>query len=429
VTHPHRVWADIRFDHLRENVALLQRRLKPTTRIMAVVKADAYGHGAVEVARELKRLGIDRFGVGDSGEALELREQGIDGSILVLGAIVDGEQERVVAHDVAVCIHSESRIEQLAREARRQGRRCKVHLKVDTGMGRLGVLPARALALARRIARSPWLELEGVATHFAGTQAGRDRENEAQLEAFLDVRAAIVKEGLGKPVWHAAASAALFSDLDAEFDLVRPGLALYGIAPPGAGAAARKLKPVLSLHTQVIFLKDVPAGTPIGYGRTFRTSSKTRIATVPLGYNDGLPTRVSNRGHALVKGTRAPIVGRVSMDYTMLDVGGIRGVKVGEPVTLIGEDQGEELRLEELATAAEIIPHEILCSLGRRVARIYHTARRDAPGHTARRVAPGHTAHRDAPGHTARVPAVAAARAATPLVRRVAARKAFAATA
>jgi hypothetical protein len=188
----------------------------------------------------------------------------------------------------------------------------------------------------------------------------------------------------------------------------------------------------------VIFLKDVPAGTPIGYGRTFRTSSKTRIATVPLGYNDGLPTRVSNRGHALVKGTRAPIVGRVSMDYTMLDVGGIRGVKVGEPVTLIGEDQGEELRLEELATAAEIIPHEILCSLGRRVARIYHTARRDAPGHTAHRDAPGHTAHRDAPGHTAhrdapghtaRVPAVAAARAATPLVRRVSARKAFAATA
>src|SRR6185503_10278009 len=148
---------------------------------------------------------------------LELREQGVQGSILVLGAIVDGEQEQVVAHDLAICIHSESRIEQLAREARRQGRRCNVHLKVDTGMGRLGVLPGRALALARRIARSPWLRLEGVATHFAGTSAARDAENERQLAAFLDVRAAIAKEGLGAPLHHAAASAALFSDLDAEF--------------------------------------------------------------------------------------------------------------------------------------------------------------------------------------------------------------------
>jgi alanine racemase len=371
---PHRAWAEIRFDHLRDNLALLKRRLRPSTRLMAVVKADAYGHGAVDVARELQRLGVSWFGVGDSREALELRDHGIHGSILVLGAIVDGEQERVVGNDVAVCIHSESRIAQLAREARRQGRRCRVHLKVDTGMGRLGVLPSRALALARQIARSPWLELEGVATHFAGTGAGRDPENEAQLEAFLAVRAAITKEGLGHPLWHAAASAALFSDLRAELDLVRPGLALYGLAPPGAGAAARGLKPILSLHTQVIFLKDVPAGTPIGYGRLFRTAAKTRIATLPLGYNDGLPIHLSNRGHALVRGVRVPMVGRITMDYAMLDVGGVRGVKVGEPVTLIGRDAGEQVRLEEIAEAAATIPHDILCSLGRRVARVYHVA-------------------------------------------------------
>jgi alanine racemase len=379
VIHPHRVWADVRFDHLRDNVALLRRRLRPLTRVMAVVKADAYGHGAVEVARELQQLDVQWFGVGDSGEALELRDHGVRGAILILGAIVDGEQEQVVAHDVSVCIHSETRIEALAREARRQGKRCKLHLKVDTGMGRLGVLPKRALALARRIARSPWLELEGVATHFAGTDSRADPENEKQLDAFLDVKAQVEKEGLGAPLYHAAASAAVFSDLDAQFDLVRPGLALYGIAPVGAGSAARGLKPVLSLHTQVIYLKDVGPGTPIGYGRTYRTATKTRIATLPVGYDDGLPVRLGNRGHALVRGARVPIVGRVTMDYTMLDVGRVRGVKVGEPVTLIGRDASEKLPVEELAAAAETIPYEILCSLGRRVARVYHTGRRPAP--------------------------------------------------
>ncbi len=379
---PHRVWAEVRFDHLRDNVALLKRRLRPATKLMAVVKADAYGHGAVEIARELQRLGVSWFGVGDSGEALELRGHGIRGSILILGAIVDGEQEQVVAHDVSVCIHSESRIEQLAAEARRQGRRCRVHLKVDTGMGRLGVLPGRALALARRIVRSPWLELEGVATHLAGTEAGHDAGNGEQLEAFLAVRDSIRREGLGQPLHHAAASAAIFSDLDAELDLVRPGLALYGIAPAGAGAAARGLKPLLSLHTQIIFLKDVPAGTPIGYGRTFKTAARTRIATLPAGYNDGLPLRLSNRGHALVHGLRAPIVGRISMDYAMLDVGRIRGVRVGDAVTLLGRDGDEQLRLDELAAAAETIPYQVLCSLGRRVARVYSSGR-NAPRRAA----------------------------------------------
>ncbi len=377
--HPHRVWADIRLDHLRDNVALLRKRLSASTRLMAVVKADAYGHGAVEVARELQALQVAHFGVGDSGEALELRAAGIGGTILVLGAIIDGEQEKVVAHDLSVCIHSESRILQLSTEARRQRHRCRVHLKVDTGMGRLGVLPTRALALARRIARSPWLELEGVATHFAGTSSAHDPANQAQLDAFLEVRAAVEREGLGAPLWHAAASAAIFSGMSSELDLVRPGGALFGIVPADAGAAARGLKPVLSLHTQVIFLKDVLTGTPIGYQRTHRTTGKTRIATLPVGYNDGLPLRLGNRGSVLIRGTRAPIVGKVSMDYTMLDVGRIRGVKVGEPVTLIGRDGALALPVEEVAALADTIPYEVLCSLGRRVARVYHASRRETP--------------------------------------------------
>ena len=376
---PHRVWADIRFDHLRDNVALLRNRLRGATRLMAVVKADAYGHGAVPVARELQAIGVDAFGVGDSGEALELREAGIRGTILVLGAIVEGEQESVVQNDLSVCIHSETRIDRLAREARRLGRRCKVHLKIDTGMGRLGVLPTRALALARRIAKSRDLELEGVATHFAGTSSRRDPENRRQLETFLRVRAAIAREGLGEPIYHAAASAVLFSGLDAELDMVRPGLALYGVAPADAGAAAAGLKPVLSLHSQVIFMKDVPAGTSVGYGRLFVAPGRTRIATLPVGYNDGLPFSLSGSGRVLLRGGFAPIVGRISMDYTMVDVGHVRGLKVGDPVTLIGRDVEAELKVEELARAAGTIPYAIFCSLGRRVARVYHSARR-SPG-------------------------------------------------
>jgi len=372
---PHRVWADIRLDHLRDNVALIRNRLAPATRVMAVVKADAYGHGAVPIARELQALGVDAFGVGDSGEALELREAGIRGTILVLGAIVEGEQERVVANDLSVCIHAETRVDRLEQEARRQGRRARVHLKVDTGMGRLGVLPSRALALARRIARSRDLSFEGVATHFAGTSCKRDPENERQRDAFLKVRAAVEREGLGRPLYHAAASAALFSDLDAEFDMVRPGLALYGVAPQDAGAAADGLKPVLELHTQVIFLKDVPAGTTIGYGRLFVAPRKTRIATLPVGYNDGLPFALAGAGRVRVRGAFAPIVGRVSMDYTMLDVGHVRGLKVGELVTLIGGAGRAELSVDAMARAADTIPHAIFCALGRRVARVYHSAR------------------------------------------------------
>jgi alanine racemase len=220
--------------------------------------------------------------------------------------------------------------------------------------------------------------LEGVATHFAGTSSAPDPGSERQLEAFLAVRAAIEREGLAQPLYHAAASAAIFSGLEAELDLVRPGLALYGIAPDGAGEAARALRPVLSLHTQVIFLKDVPAGTSIGYGRTHVTQRRTRVATIPLGYDDGLPLSASNRGRALVRGQPAPIIGRISMDYTTLDVSGIRGASVGDPVTLIGRDGGEEITVGEVAGAAGTIPHESLCSLGRRVARVYHAARRPA---------------------------------------------------
>jgi len=367
----HRVWADVRLGALRHNVSAIRGRLPLETRLMAVVKADAYGLGATQVARELFSIGVDSFGVGDSAEAIELRESQVHGLILILGTIVAGEVEPVVAGDLSVCIHSQSRIDALADEARRQGKRCRVHLKVDTGMTRLGVLPSRALDVARHIARKKELVFEGVATHLAGT-SGSDEGNRHQMEIFLELRERIRAEGLGAPLFHAAASAGVFSDQAWALDMVRVGLALHGIAPGGIELSPGILRPILSLSTQVVFLKDVPENTAVGYQREFRARRAMRIATIPAGYNDCLPVSLSHCGAALIRGRRARYVGRISMDYATLDVSDIQGVEVSDRVTLLGADGGEEISLQELAALSGRIPHEFLCGIGKRVRRVYH---------------------------------------------------------
>lgn len=369
----HRVWADVDLAALRGNVLAIRQRLLPGTRLMAVVKADAYHAGAVRVAQELRRVGVDAFGVGDSSEAIELRDAGVKGLVLILGAIIPGEAKQVVARDVSICIHSQSRLEALVHEAHRIGRRCRVHLKIDTGLGRLGVMPSKALPLARLIARHRELVFEGVATHLAGVSLGPDPENERQLEVFAGLRARIHAEGLGAPAFHASASPGILARWGGEFDMVRCGQMLHGIPPSGAAGreAELGLQPVLSVHSQVVFLKDVPAGASVGYQRTYRTSRPTRIATIPMGYNDGLPPRLSNVGHVLVRGRPAPIVGAVSMDYTTVDVGDIPGVRVGDRVTWIGSEGEESISVWQVAGWAGSIPPQVLCSLGNRVAREY----------------------------------------------------------
>lgn len=366
----HRVWADIDLDALSYNLARVRELLPPRTEIMVVLKADAYGHGAVAVARHLEGEGIWGFGVGDSHEALELRAAGVTRSILILGAIIEDEIEAVVKNDVSVCIHSERRAVLLDREARSQGKQARVHLMVDTGMGRLGVLPRYALGLARKIGDLPGLRLEGVATHYACSADPGDSFTEEQRLRFIEVKGALAEEGI-RPAWfHASSSEALFSRRPEPFNLVRPGLAVYGIRASRMHGARPPLRPVLSLKTQIIYMKDVPAGTSIGYGRRYRTPRPTRIATLPIGYNDGLPYRLSGKGYVLVRGRRAPLVGAVSMDYTTIDVGHVEGAAVGDGVTLIGRDGERAITVEDLARMAETIPYEITCGIGRRVRRI-----------------------------------------------------------
>ena len=364
-----RTWAEISLDALAANLAAVRAQAGPGVEVMLVLKANAYGHGAVPVAWHLLRQGVSCLGVGDSGEALELRAAGITAPILILGAVVAGEMEDVIRGGILVTVHSSDRVRALRSAAERSQSRVGVHLKVDTGMGRLGCKPERALGIAREVRRSRRLDLLGVATHLAGTGAQPNGETEDQLERFRKVLHALEREGIRPPWRHAYASTALCADLPPEFNLVRPGLAVYGVDP--AGAWKGRLTPALAWRTQIVFLKDHRRGARIGYGGTWTAKRPARIATLPVGYNDGYRFAFSNKAEVLVRGRRAPVVGRVSMDYVCVDVTHVEGARVGDVVTLLGADGAERIGVEELAAHADTIPYEVFCGLGGRVRRVY----------------------------------------------------------
>lgn len=366
-----RAWAEIDLDAAAANVAALRRRLPAGTAVMAVLKADAYGHGAVPAARRLAAEGISMFGVGDSTEALELREAGVVAPILVLGAVVPGEAEKLVSYGIAAAIHSQQRIEVLARAAAAQGRVTDVHLKIDTGMGRLGALPEMAVPMARAIAAEPSLRLAGLCTHYASASSPVPFQTESQFDTFRRVLADLDAAGLRPPLVHAGSTAALLGPLREHFNMVRVGGGLFGIDPGNLEGSGVTLRPCLSLRTQVIFLKDFPARSPVGYHRTFETRRPSRIATLPIGYNDGYAWGLGNRAEALLRGRRVPVVGAVSMDYTTLDVTDVPGVATGDEVTLVGRDGDEEIRVEDVARLLRTIPYEFTCRLGKRVVRVH----------------------------------------------------------
>ena len=364
----HRVWAEIDLDAVAHNLDVVRRKAGAGRRVMLVVKADAYGHGAIAVAREAVRRGVAAFGVGNSAEALELRRAGIDLPILVLGTVLDTELEACLGHGVHIGLHSSDRRASLQVLARRLGRSARVHLNVDTGMGRLGVLPERALDLLREIHNSSHLELAGIMTHVSAPEGLLDPATDKQLKVFRSVLNAARARGLAGGWIHAANSAALFTGLT-EFDTVRPGLAAYGALSPEL-RGSQELRQVMSLRSQIVFLKDLPAGAPVGYGSTWRAPRRTRIATLPIGYHDGVPWKSDSVGEVLVHGRRVPIVGRVSMDYTTLDVGAVPDVRVGDVATFFGRDGQETLSLDEAARVHGTIPYQITCAVGNRVERI-----------------------------------------------------------
>lgn len=369
----YRVWAEIDLAALRHNIGVIRRALEPRTKIMAVAKADAYGHGALPIAWTSLEAGCAMVGVGDSGEAIHLREGGIPGPILILGAIVEEEIHKVVQYDISVTVHSADLLPLLNQEARRRNRVLRVHLKIDTGMARLGASPVRALDVARAILDCSNLQLEGVSTHLAS--ASNPESVREQLDQFRSAVDELTRDGITPPILHAANSAGLFTCPEAHFDMVRPGIALYGMDPGIFARLGLSLRPVLSLKTQIAYLKGVAADVPIGYEGRHRTTCPTRIATCPVGYNDGYPYQLSGRGEAVVRGRRVPVVGTVTMDYIMLDLADVPEAEVGDEVTLIGEG----IRVEELARKAGTIPYELTCRLGRRVGRVPANAEQPLP--------------------------------------------------
>ncbi len=364
------MWADIDLDAFASNMGQIRARVGPNIAVMLVVKADAYGHGAVAISHCALRHGASALGVGTSAEALELRRSGIRAPILVLGTIVDDEANACLVHEIQVALHSSDRCQMLEDLAARLGLIARVHLKIDTGMGRLGVLPERALPLLEQIRASRHMRLCGVMTHMSSTLGADDEVTTRQLARFREVIDEARRRNLLSGWIHAANSACIFTGLDPLFDAVRPGISAYGVLPDGL-PGADELEPVMSLRSQVVFLKDLVDGSPVGYSGTWKATGPTRIATLPIGYNDGVPWRLGNNGSVLVRGERARIVGRVSMDYTTVDVGHIPGVSVGDRVTFFGRDGDAQITLEEVAKQAGTIPYEITCSVGRRVERIF----------------------------------------------------------
>ena len=339
-------------------------------KVLAVVKAQAYGHGAVPVARRLLDLGADMLGVALVEEGRELRGAGIEAPVLVMGAVFPEQAEELVRLRLTPAVASLAVARALSGAAQRQGTLAAAHVKIDTGMGRIGLAPEAAADFIAEAARLKGVRIEGLMTHFADADL-RDKQFAAgQVDRFEGLIAALEGRGLSVPVRHAANSAALLDYGRALFTMVRPGIMLYGYDPL-EGTCGADLRPVLSLVTRIAFLKRVPAGTPVSYGRTFITGRESLIATVPIGYADGYSRGLSNRGEALVQGKRAPVAGRVCMDMTMLDVTDVPGVREGDETILIGSQGGERITADDVAARTGTISYEVLCAIGSRVPRVY----------------------------------------------------------
>jgi alanine racemase len=351
------------------NLETVRRLLPPSSAVLGVVKANAYGHGAVEVARVLVAGGVGRLGVAYVEEGVILRRGGIQVPILVMGPMPPDAAEVARAHRLDVAIHDVAVAERLSGLAGRGGPLTRVHLKVDTGMARLGVAPHEAAAAAAKLARLPGIRLEGLMSHFAdGEEADAARW---QLDRFLEVDRALRAAGVAPLLRHVANSAGLLALPAAHLELVRPGLLLYGYSPSPRLADRLSLCPALTFRTRIAALRDVSRGQGVSYGHTFVAPRDLRVATLPVGYADGLPRVLSNRGYVLAGGRRAPIVGTICMDMTLVDVTTIPQAAAGDEVILIGRQEGEAIGANEVATAAGTIAYEILAGIGPRVTRTY----------------------------------------------------------
>jgi len=367
--------AEIDLKALRYNYQHIRSSIPEGTEVLAVVKADAYGHGFMDVSRELEQLGVNAFGVAFLAEGIQLRKAGIDKPVLLLGGVYPGQERKCIGYNLSTIIFTLEQAQALNQAAGKLFRKAQVHLKIDTGMGRLGICYADAPAFLKELRRLPNIALEGIMSHFASADE-LDEPGQyftrLQSERFAWALAEVRKAGFTPRYVHISNSAATMLKELPFCNLVRPGIALYGAIPSADFTGKLDIRPVMSLKSRIAMLKWVESGTTISYARRFTAADRTLVASVPVGYADGYPRALTNRGNAMIRGQRARVAGTVCMDWIMLDVTGIEGVSVGDEVLLMGMDSvGNCVSAEELATEAGTIPYELFCSISKRVPRVY----------------------------------------------------------
>ena len=360
-------WAEINLNAIRENYKIINEKITGGAKLCAVVKANAYGHGAVPVAMKALRAGAYYLAVATVGEGAELREAGITAPILVLGISPKTAADEIVYYDLTQGVADFSLAEAIDRAAKLQGKRAKVHLKAETGMGRIGAFKDDAPKIAEKIAALSNVELEGLYSHFAAADEKDKSFTRKQLEIFLDIAAKIEAKGINIKLKHIAESAAILEIPEAHLDMVRAGIIQYGLFPSKAVSHDAPLKEAMTLFARIAFLKTIQKGESVGYGREFTAERPTKIATLPIGYADGYIRAYKDKGEVVVRGKRAKIAGRVCMDQVMIDVTDIEGVSEGDVVTLFGG----ELPIDEAASFINTINYEVTCLIGSRVPRVY----------------------------------------------------------
>lgn len=375
-----RVYAKISLDAVRENIEHIKKNIAKGAKIMAVIKADGYGHGALPIAEELEQLDeVCGFAVATAEEAFSLRKAGIKKNILILGYTFPYSYRQLIEEEVELTVFKEDTLEQLKETVEKlrkekKGITVKIHIKADTGMNRIGIRPdERGLDFVRKALASEGIVVKGIFTHFARADEKDKSAAYAQLKAFEKFLSQIEeKTGYHIPVRHCSNSAGIIQMPEANMDMVRAGIILYGLWPSEeVDKNIVPIKPVLSLYSRIIYIKEIGKGDSVSYGGTFTAQASMKIATIPIGYGDGYPRSLSGKGYVLIRGQKAPVLGRICMDQFMVDVSSVEGVKEGDIVTLIGRDKEEIITMEELGELSGRFNYELACDLGKRIPRIY----------------------------------------------------------
>lgn len=366
-------WAEVDLDALAHNMREVRRLADKNALVTAVIKADGYGHGAKKIAQTLLDNGADRFAIAVLDEGIELREAGFKVPVLILGFTDKERADEIIRYDMEQTVYSWDLSEELSKEAVKQGKTAKIHVKIDTGMGRIGLKPDKdSVQLIKRISKLPNLVIEGIFTHFAVADSADKAYTKEQYEKFNWICDELSKENVKINFRYCANSAAIIDLPDMHMNMVRAGIMLYGLKPSDEVMLDKvKLKQVMSLKVRITHVKDIEAGQSVSYGRKFIAEKKSRIASMPIGYADGYTRMLSGKAEALVKGIRVPVVGRICMDQCMIDVTGIEDVKVGDEVVLFGKQGDGFIHIDELAEKLDTINYEIVCMISKRVPRVY----------------------------------------------------------